>query len=52
LTHEFNQPVKRVDFFPYEWSSNLLAVCFNESVKLFIYHDNTSRKEVRFLFFE
>ena len=47
LTHEFNQIVKHVEFFPYEWSSNLLAVCFTDSVKLFVYHDNSFRKEVK-----
>ena len=44
LSQDFNQLVKKVDFFPYEWSSNLLAVCFADSVKFFIY--NESRKEV------
>ncbi len=48
LTQEFNQIVKHVEFFPYEWSSNLLAVCFTDSVKLFVYHDGSFRKEARF----
>jgi hypothetical protein len=52
LTQEFNQIVKHVEFFPYEWSSNLLAVCFTDSVKLFIYHDSSFRKEVRFCYFD
>jgi hypothetical protein len=37
LTH--NHPVKSVDFFPYEWSSNLLAVCLKDSIKIYVYEE-------------
>jgi len=40
LELEFNQIAKCVSFFPYEWSSNLLAVCFTDSVRFFAFHDD------------
>ena len=41
-THKFNQFVKRVEFFPYEWAANLLAVCFSDSVKIFTYNESAN----------
>lgn len=34
----FNLSVKKVEFFPYEWSQNLLAVCLPNEVKIFSYN--------------
>ena len=34
----FNLTVKSVDFFPYEWSHNLLAVCLQTSVKIYSFN--------------
>ncbi len=37
ITH--NQSVKSVEFFPFEWSSNLLAVCLKDCIKIYIYEE-------------
>lgn len=42
LTH--NQSVKSVDFFPYEWSSNLLAVCLKDGIKIYVYEEISEQK--------
>lgn len=34
----FNLSVKKVEFFPYEWSQNLLAVCLPNEVKIFSFN--------------
>lgn len=39
LTKTFDQLVKSVEFFPYEWSSNLLAVCLKDSIKIYSYEE-------------
>ena len=35
VTQNFDQSVKKVDFFPFEWSPNLLAVCLSNDVKIY-----------------
>jgi hypothetical protein len=35
---DFNLTVKRVEFFPFEWSHNLLAVCLQNSVKIYSFN--------------
>ena len=42
----FNQIVKKVQFFPFEWNINLLAVCFSDSIKFFNLIDESGKKEV------
>jgi len=37
-TKTFNLSVKKVEFFPYEWNENLLAVCLPNEVKIFSYN--------------
>ncbi|CAF0737329.1 unnamed protein product [Brachionus calyciflorus] len=44
-SHKFNQIVKRVEFFPFEWSANLIAVVFNDSVQILKYTESTQRKD-------
>lgn len=46
-SQKFNQVVKKVEFFPFEWSANLLAVCFNDSIKIFKFTEASIKKEVR-----
>ena len=46
-SQKFNQIVKRVEFFPFEWSANLIAVCFNDSVEIFKYIEAAQRKDVK-----
>lgn len=40
----FNSSVNKVEFFPYEWSQNLLAVCLPNEVKIFSF--NYSQGEI------
>ncbi|RNA45243.1 nucleoporin Nup37 [Brachionus plicatilis] len=40
-SQKFNKTVKIVDFFPFEWSANLISVCFDESVQLFKFHESS-----------
>lgn len=49
VSESFNQIVKRVHFFPYEWNTNLLAVCFTDSIK-FYHLEELVRKEVDIIF--
>ena len=44
LTH--NQSIKSVEFFPYEWSSNLLAVCLKDSIKIYFYEEVIEQQTV------
>lgn len=47
LNQRFSQLVKRVEFFPFEWSANLLAVCFADSVNLYTFVESANyRREV------
>lgn len=48
VSQKFNQLVKRVEFFPFEWSANVLAVCFSDSVKIYTFTESSvaSKKEV------
>ena len=39
LSLNHNQSVKSVDFFPFEWSSNLLAVCLKDSIRIYLYEE-------------
>ena len=34
----FNLSVKKVEFFPYEWAQNFLAVCMPNEVKVFSFN--------------
>lgn len=43
-TKTFNLSVKKVEFFPYEWNENLLAVCLPNEVKIFSYNSPQVRK--------
>ncbi len=40
LSVKYNQWVKSIEFFPYEWSANLLAVCLKDQVKIYSYEEN------------
>ncbi len=40
LTVNYNQWVKSVEFFPFEWSANLLAVCLKDQVKIYVYEES------------
>ena len=42
---DFNLTVKSVEFFPYEWSHNLLAVCLLNSVKIYSFNYKQTRSE-------
>ena len=44
----FESTVKRVDFFPYEWSHNLLAVCLQNSVKIYSFNYKQSKSDVNY----
>lgn len=46
----FESTVKRVDFFPYEWSHNLLAICLHSSVKIYSFNYKQSKFEVKHYF--
>jgi hypothetical protein len=46
----FESTVKRVDFFPYEWSHNLLAICLQSSVKIYSFNYKQSKIEVKHYF--
>lgn len=48
---KFNKTVKKVEFFPFEWSANLIAVCFDESVQIFKYQESSLGSEVIINFF-
>jgi hypothetical protein len=37
-----NQLVKKVEFFPYNWSSNLLAIILKDSIKIYIYNNDNN----------
>ena len=46
----FNSTVKSVEFFPYEWSHNLLAICLHNNVKIYSFmQKQTNHTEVNFL---
>lgn len=36
---KYNQWIKSVEFFPFEWSSNILAVCLKDSIKVYLYDE-------------
>lgn len=46
LNENFNQIVKKVEFFPFEWNVNLLAVIFSDSINFFNLVED--RKEVTY----
>ena len=48
LNETFNQIVKKVEFFPFEWNVNLLAVVFSDSIKFYNLIEDVSRKEVAY----
>lgn len=48
-SQKFDKTVKQVEFFPFEWSANLIAVCFDQSVQIFKYQESTIDSDVIFL---
>ena len=50
LRIDFNQPIKKVEFFPHEWNSNLIALVLNDGIKFYNLLFRSDTEEVRFNF--
>jgi hypothetical protein len=47
---KFNQLIKKVEFCPFEWSSNLFAVVFSDNIiSFFVYNEKNIFVEVSLL---